>query len=100
MIGRGIGGEGVIWRFRNRRHRPLLALRTEDGTITANPREMRDLINRCWVEGVFNKKDASAQHQEWMDCAEEGQENGLDYQDMVQGGPLVSFRSPTLVRLG
>ena len=48
---------------------PTLVLRRDDGTITANPKEMHDLINRCWVEGVFNKKDTSSQHQDWMDFA-------------------------------
>ena len=63
---------------------PTLVLSREDRTITANPKEMHELINRCWVEGVFNKKDTSAQFQDWLDFAEEGQVNGLDYQDLMR----------------
>ena len=79
---------------------PTLVLSREDGTITANPRDMHELINRCWVEGVFNKKDTSAQYQDWVAFAEEGQVNGLDYQDMMRawqqhhqsmGGPAGEF---------
>ena len=44
---------------------PTLVLSKPDGTLTADPSIMHEIIEEVWVKGVFNKKDTTRPREDW-----------------------------------
>ena len=50
------GGRRCYAAVREEPELPTLVLKRQDGSMTANPEEMHQLMGKVWVEGIFNKK--------------------------------------------